>query len=831
MKEIIITASVLILCVMLIRHFFKGKISNRLQYALWLLVAIRLIIPVSAQLYLSLGEIDEFRIMDLVRRLEGDFGDITERLEQPVSFTMNMNSPVGQQIIKNMLEEEMEYIGGADGSTSIFLAGSVGFTWLDILRWIWFGGMGVMAVWMAAVNLRFCRKLRRERQDFVLPEEVTGRLHPKVLASLRRGGVYTVKELVSPCLYGIPGLEAVYLPEAVTGEEDRLCHVLTHEICHKRHGDGFWSFVRNMLLLCYWFHPLVWAAAVLSKRDCELACDEGALLLLGEQERIGYGKTLLSIITGRGRFSDFACTATTMTGSGRSVKERIRCIAEKPRVLGAAVAAVLILITAASVLVFTKNPQFVGGTWDGGTIYVMTEDKRIMLSDSIAGISGYTTEEGNKKNLIIYQVASDQEVGRFCTVSYEEAVALVDAGRSVVPLGTYGKNGQLREYMGLATAEVTQHEYFPSGEDMEKDTDYIEGTEGVTGEIEGAPQTEEEQESSIKRSEKDPFAFDGRTEWEEDETYESAKKPFAFDGKNEWGIEEPQQVEQEAEAGQSAVPGTDSNTEESTTYVIPEEMAEPDMAHEEAATYLPNEAAAETDDSAIYLPDEADTETDGSTIYLPDETITTTYYPYYMGLTDCYIYLTADHAGVKDRDLEEMHYIDNELKAAAGAVIVTSINRDITEKTFQSLAEHRTQYLGDASAVVALVNALPFPEGISYKGTELTTDDSEKKSLRILCEPTEADLDMRYVNRDVLRFDGVMLFAVIGNLEECVFAVTGGDGSLLEETVYDRAELTEWIGVDSLWRDLDGEELQVWLKELHQRVIISLYQALDYLDP
>ncbi len=830
MKEIIITASVLILCVMLIRHFFKGKISNRLQYALWLLVAIRLIIPVSAQLYLSLGEVDEFRIMDLVRRLEGDFGDITERLEQPVSFTMNMNSPVSQQIIKNMLEEEMEYIGGADGPTSIFLAGSVGFTWLDILRWIWFGGMGVMAVWMAAVNLRFCRKLRRERQDFVLPEEVTGRLHPKVLASLRRGGVYTVKELVSPCLYGIPGLEAVYLPEAVTGEEDRLCHVLTHEICHKRHGDGFWSFVRNMLLLCYWFHPLVWAAAVLSKRDCELACDEGALLLLGEQERIGYGKTLLSIITGRGRFSDFACTATTMTGSGRSVKERIRCIAEKPRVLGAAVAAVLILITAASVLVFTKNPQFVGGTWDGGTIYVMTEDKRIMLPDSIAGISGYTTEEGNKKNLIIYQVASDQEVGRFCTVSYEEAVALVDAGRSVVPLGTYGKNGQLREYMGLATAEVTQHEYFPSGEDMEKDTDYIEGTEGVTGEIEGAPQTEEEQESSIKRSEKDPFAFDGRTEWEEDETYESAKKPFAFDGKNEWGIEEPQQVEQEAEAVQSAVPGTDSNTEESTTYVIPEEMAEPDMAHEEAATYLPNEAAAETDDSAIYLPDEADTETDGSTIYLPDETITTTYYPYHMGLTDCYIYLTADHAGVKDRDLEEMHYIDNELKASAGAVIVTSINRDITEKTFQSLAEHRTQYLGDASAVVALVNALPFPEGISYKGTELTTDDSEKKSLRILCEPTEADLDMRYVNRDVLRFDGVMLFAVIGNLEECVFAVTGGDGSLLEETVYDRAELTEWIGVDSLWRDLDGEELQVWLKELHQRVIISLYQVLD-LEP
>ena len=166
--------------------------------------------------------------------------------------------------------------------------------------------------------------------------------------------------------------------------------------------------------------------------------------MLGEEERISYGKTLLSIITGKGRFSDFACTATTMTGSGKSVKERIRCIAEKPRVMGTAVTAVLILIATACILVFTNSPQFSGGTWESGEIYVMTEDKQIMLPDSIAGISGYTEEEGNAKNLIIYQVASDQEVGRFCTVSYEEATALVEAGRSVVPLGSYGKNGQLR---------------------------------------------------------------------------------------------------------------------------------------------------------------------------------------------------------------------------------------------------------------------------------------------------------------------------------------------------------------------------------------------------
>jgi len=45
MTEWIITSSLLILVVILLRRVLRGKISLRLQYALWLLVAIRLIVP------------------------------------------------------------------------------------------------------------------------------------------------------------------------------------------------------------------------------------------------------------------------------------------------------------------------------------------------------------------------------------------------------------------------------------------------------------------------------------------------------------------------------------------------------------------------------------------------------------------------------------------------------------------------------------------------------------------------------------------------------------------------------------------------------------------
>jgi len=42
-----ISSSVLIFAVIIVRHLLKGKISLRIQYALWLLVAVRLVFPVN----------------------------------------------------------------------------------------------------------------------------------------------------------------------------------------------------------------------------------------------------------------------------------------------------------------------------------------------------------------------------------------------------------------------------------------------------------------------------------------------------------------------------------------------------------------------------------------------------------------------------------------------------------------------------------------------------------------------------------------------------------------------------------------------------------------
>ena len=246
MKEIMITSSVLILCIMLIRFLCRGRIGSRLQYALWLVVAIRLIVPVTAQIVLPPGMLDGFGIMDLVEDLDTNIGSLSERLEQPVGFTMRMDSLIGRQIAERVLAEEIEGFDTADGPTSIFLAGRTGVTWLDILQGIWHGGMGIMMVWMIAVNLRFRHKLHKKRREFSVPEAVLARMQEKLSGKIacpadtglpeegaggrRTAGhgvkVYTVEKLVSPCLYGLPGWEAIYLLK----QDGALSVSYTHDI-------------------------------------------------------------------------------------------------------------------------------------------------------------------------------------------------------------------------------------------------------------------------------------------------------------------------------------------------------------------------------------------------------------------------------------------------------------------------------------------------------------------------------------------------------------------------------------------------------------------------
>ena len=330
MKEILLTSSVLILALLILRRVFREKISRRMQYALWGLVLLRLLVPVNLPAA-------DFSVLTAAAPVIGAadehtlyLGPVRGTVSAPEDYgfaAIGPSSPDNTRVVtnENHVTSQIEYDRQIDLKAT--------------LQPVWFCGMAVMSLWLVGSNLRFWRKLRKSR----IPLELPQCKHP----------VYLVEEgLASPCLFG-SFRPAVYLTPAAMATEDGLRHVLVHEETHARQLDPLWSLLRGVCLVVYWFDPLVWLAAAASKEDCELSCDEGALKRLGEDERIPYGQTLLRLIPVKRMAGGVLLTATTMTSDKKRLTERITRIAENRKMKTAALCAVLALTAVVCAVTFT----------------------------------------------------------------------------------------------------------------------------------------------------------------------------------------------------------------------------------------------------------------------------------------------------------------------------------------------------------------------------------------------------------------------------------------------------------------------------------------------
>ncbi len=344
MKEILLTSSALILALLALRRLFRKVLSRRAQYTLWGLVLLRLLVPAS----LPAADFSLLTAAEpVVSGLEGQalyLSPSRVTLTAPEGPLPSYRSEEDPKIVLGPPSENSVYsytnsqqvVHEVEYARQIVLA--------DQLPPIWHGGMAAMACWLVLSNLLFWRKLRRARRPY------------PVEGSPRR--VYLVEEgLPSPCLFGL-FRPAIYLTPAALQSPDRLRHVLAHEETHARHLDPLWSLLRAVCLTVYWFDPLVWWAALASRTDCELACDEGALRRLGEAERVPYGRTLLSLIPVRKAPANPLLSATTMTAGKRQLKDRITRVAENPVYLGRALFAAVALAALVCAVTFTgaKTP-------------------------------------------------------------------------------------------------------------------------------------------------------------------------------------------------------------------------------------------------------------------------------------------------------------------------------------------------------------------------------------------------------------------------------------------------------------------------------------------
>lgn len=323
MLEWIASSCALILAVLLLRRLLRGRIGPGLQYALWLLVLARLLLPV------SFGAA-RVSVQNLVR-------DADERAASRVVTYVNQTAPdpvPSEPAPAQSATAQPQYTQSAaapqpqpeaqltETARPVMLS--------DILRCAWYAGMSAMALWLIATNLAFRARLAKRARRIEYP----GCKLP----------LYITEAVETPCLFGVLR-PAIYITPEAASEPETLAHSVEHELTHYRHGDHIWALLRCLCLVLHGYNPLVWLAAALSRLDAELACDEATIRRLGEAERAAYGRTLIRISCERR--ATLLRTATTMNCGKRGLRERIALIAKRPKT--AAYALVILILAAIAV--------------------------------------------------------------------------------------------------------------------------------------------------------------------------------------------------------------------------------------------------------------------------------------------------------------------------------------------------------------------------------------------------------------------------------------------------------------------------------------------------
>lgn len=315
MLEILVSSTVLILALAALRFLLRSKISPRLQYALWLLAALRLLLPVSL-----------VRSPVSVMNAVPDVPAAVQRLTAPEGRRAPQTDST-QPPAQTVSEPETAPV-------KIQTQLSAG----TILKLVWLTGAAVLALLMLAQNLRFLRRLKKLRQPFACPEGPIP--------------VWVASGLPSPCLAGLFRPEIYLTPEAAQ-DADTCRFVLRHELAHFYAKDQLWSLLRLVCQCLYWFDPFVWLAAALARRDCELACDARVLRGLDGESRAAYGRALLGLVTVRPGGGQLLSGATTMQLGKKSLTERITLIAKKPKMAACTLVFVLLLTLALAACTFT----------------------------------------------------------------------------------------------------------------------------------------------------------------------------------------------------------------------------------------------------------------------------------------------------------------------------------------------------------------------------------------------------------------------------------------------------------------------------------------------
>lgn len=318
--------SILAILILAVQWLFRKRLSAGWRSALWLLLLVRLIFPISFPSGASVFNLAPRKVISTFAPSPS-----TPALVPAVPVT-----PLYQKFTTEWTDADQNAPHSSLSTARISSQrippqSTLRVRLMATLPWFW--AMGAL-IQMA----RSCWQSARFRSRLILKSLSEPRELIQVLDECRRKmGVRRRPELVeteavqSPAVYGLlPPRILLPFGMARTYSAREMRFIFLHELAHLKRHDLAVNWVIAAVQVLHWFNPVLLFAFSRMRADRELAADALALECVEEGENRSYGDTIIRILAGLNTFSK-APGLMGILEDKRQIVRRIRMIADFKR--------------------------------------------------------------------------------------------------------------------------------------------------------------------------------------------------------------------------------------------------------------------------------------------------------------------------------------------------------------------------------------------------------------------------------------------------------------------------------------------------------------------
>ena len=305
-----IIAAVIILLVKLFVILFKGQVSARWKYFIWLLLALSLCVPVRLPANFALVDFKVQRSsqQDAANPKTENYAARSEESQQITETVPPVSSNRKSQSENSVQRKSVVYESGK-----------------------WMGIVAVMAVviWLSVAVLKlagellaYCLSMKKlERMSLPVSDPVSIQMYREVC---RRRQIRRIPELrqnaglTTPLLAGLFHTK-LYLPVAGYSAEERKL-VFYHELTHYCHRDLWYKMLLRICASIYWFNPFLLIMLKEADKDIENLCDTAVVHRVNKKEHKLYRQLLLRTVAMN---SQIPYVTASLNDSGMVFKDRI----------------------------------------------------------------------------------------------------------------------------------------------------------------------------------------------------------------------------------------------------------------------------------------------------------------------------------------------------------------------------------------------------------------------------------------------------------------------------------------------------------------------------